>query len=531
MAGYSHLEDDRARAAYAPAGFQAHSTPHKGEAAPRLFPYGKATALRPIIFTFHFADTGRSRQQTTMRFTAALLLAATAPHALARSFQFNDLSVGSDSGSVGNARVALPAATAKTAKKSTAKTSSNPFTAEAAAALVANSSSDVTKWDVSSEEAAQTTAGGYVTGNWTTLDASEYEIKACAPQTWNVTKKKVTSLWLRFSSIDASGDQVVVSAANGSSPQSFDDAPDGVTTAPIAGKALKIEFRPSKDSSNGCKATGVKPKMKVDAVGFQWSKEMLVTKENICGAKDTMKNAICATQGDDSQKTMYAKAKAVIRTERVREDNALVTCTAWLWGNKGHIVSNHHCFSSQDMVDKTNFQFMVETAACDGKCNPGQCPVGQTLAGKGNVQFIKSDAYLDYAVLKITNDPGSYIGKYGFLQIRFAVPTKGEEIYLPQHPYGGPKKIAMTDDDEDKATATIKDVNYQITVSGQKYSNLVGYAADTAGGSSGSPVLAKKDHAVVGLHRIGDCNNAATSSGYLAGPLLGISSDNSGFLL
>lgn len=455
---------------------------------------------------------------------ALLVVAVAAPATrLVHGLQFSDVQLSSDSGS-GNAPVALPA--------TTTATTNTPFTAEAAAALAVNSSSSgVTKWDVSSEEAVQATSGGYIVGNWTTLDAKEYEIKSCAPQVWNVTKKKVTSLWLRFSAIRASGDQVIVSAANGSSAQVYDDVPTGVTTNPIKGKALKIEFRPSSDPSKGCAATGVTPSMEVDAVGYQWSKEMLVTKENICGAKDTMKNAICATTGDDAQKTMYQKAKAVIRTERTREDGALVTCTAWLWGNKGHMVSNNHCFSSQAMVDKTNFQFMVETPACDGSCNPGSCPVAQKLVGAGNVQFIKSDSYLDYSVLKITNDPASYISKYGYLKIRFAAPVKGEEIYLPQHPYGGPKKIAMTDDDADKSAATIKDINYQITLSGQTYSNLVGYAADTAGGSSGSPVLAKKDHSVVGLHRIGDCNNAATSSGFLAGPLLSISSDNDGFFM
>lgn len=410
--------------------------------------------------------------------------------------------------------------------------SSSPFTAEAAAALANTPSANATvrEWDVSAAAEAQAASGGYVTGNWTTLDTSAYAIKTCAPQTWNVTKQKVNSLWLRFNYIAAAGDQVIVSALDGSAPQSFDDSPSGVTTSPINGKALKIEFKPSANKKSGCATTGVVPTMKLDAVGFQWSKEMLVTKENICGAKDTMKNTICAATGTDLEKTMYAKSKAVVRTERTREDGALVTCTAWLWGNKGHMISNNHCFSSQAMVDTTKFQFLVETPTCDGKCNPGACPVAQTLAGAGNVQFVKSDENLDYAVLKITANAQDFVGKYGYLKVRFGAPTKGEEIYIPQHPYGGPKKIAMTDDDADKVAATIKDTNYLIKMSGQSYPNLVGYAADTAGGSSGSPVLARRDHTVIGLHRIGDCNNAATASNILSAPLLAISSDNDGFV-
>lgn len=445
---------------------------------------------------------------------AAMAVAATAVQGL----QFTDIRMNSDDDDD---------------TSSSSSTSSSPFTAAAAAALAKTSANaTVREWDVSASAEAQATSGGYVTGNWTTLDASEYTIKACAPQTWNVTKQKVTSMWLRFKSINAAGDQVIVSALNGSSPQSFDDSPSGVTTSPISGKALKIEFKPSANKKSGCAATGVVPTMKVDAVGFQWSKEMLVTKENICGAKDTMKNAICAANaGDDMQKTMYTKSKAVMRTERTREDGALVTCTAWLWGNKGHIVSNHHCFSSQDMVDKTKFQFLVETSACDGQCNPGACPVAQALDGKGNVQFVKSDANLDYAVLKIANNAQDFVNKYGYLKVRFGAPTKDETIYIPQHPYGGPKKIAMTDDDADKVAATIKDTNYLIKMSGQSYANLIGYAADTAGGSSGSPVLARKDHSVIGLHRIGDCNNAASASNFLSAPLLALSSDNDGFIM
>ncbi|TYZ59430.1 hypothetical protein PybrP1_001051 [[Pythium] brassicae (nom. inval.)] len=400
------------------------------------------------------------------------------------------------------------------------------FTLEAARAL-AKPADGVTVWNVSDAEAKQAVAGGYATGNWSALNASAYRITACAPQNWTVSKTKVTSLQLRFSAIAAAGDQVVVSALNGSHPQVFDDAPDGVTTEPIAGKALLVAFRPAADGKSGCAVSGVLPTMTLEAVGFKWSKQMLVTKEAICGAKDTTKNAMCANQNGNA--AMYAKSRAVVRTERTRGDGALVTCTAWLWGNKGHIVTNYHCFPNQESVDKARFQFMVETPGCDGSCYPGSCPVAQVLEGLGNVKFLKTNANLDYSVLQITNNPQEFVNKYGYLKIRFAAPTKGEAIYIPQHPYGGPKKIAMTDDDGDRVAATVKDTNYAITVNGKQFLNLVGYAADTAGGSSGAPVIAVRDHLVVGLHRIGDCNNAATASNFLAGPLKGVAMDNDGF--
>ena len=69
----------------------------------------------------------------------------------------------------------------------------------------------------------------------------------------------------------------------------------------------------------------------------------------------------------------------------------------------------------------------------------------------------------------------------------------GESIYIPQHPRGYGKKIAMKDG---MAPATIIDTDYN----GGCGSHEVAYKADTEGGSSGSPVLGLEDHAVIALH-------------------------------
>ena len=81
---------------------------------------------------------------------------------------------------------------------------------------------------------------------------------------------------------------------------------------------------------------------------------------------------------------------------------------------------------------------------------------------------------------------------YGFVNLaKRAEPTVNDFVSIIQHPQGGPKKIAFTDN---KVSAVFND--------------LVQYSTDTEPGSSGSPVF-NQDWEIVGLHHRG---------GGLAGP-------------
>lgn len=380
---------------------------------------------------------------------------------------------------------------------------------------------------VEASPASSSQADGFATGSYVPLNSSLYTISApCEQQTWNLSEHSATSIWLHFSSIDlASGAQLTVSALNGSDSQSLASPSTDVTTDPIASSKVQLKFVPGE----GCTDSSVST-MKLDAVGYEYSQDDSEVNEEreICGAADTMENVVCFASGDDADKTMVSKAKAVLRTQRVREDNAIVTCTAWLWGNQGHIISNNHCFSSQEMVDAAKFDFDVQTAGCSDDCTFSTCPIGKTLVGKDNVKFIKSDETLDYSVLQIAN-PVDYVDSYGYLQVRKSAPSEGEQIYIPQQPKGGAKKITKTDNDAGTNLATVASLGYSVTVSGVTYSNLIAYAADTEEGSSGSPVMSRADNTVVGLHRIGDCDNAATPSDQLASALEAIVADNDGY--
>ncbi|KAE8913362.1 hypothetical protein PF005_g17511 [Phytophthora fragariae] len=378
------------------------------------------------------------------------------------------------------------------------------------------------------EATSSSSDGGYTTGAWRQVNVSSYSIESpCEHQQWNITQESASAVWLHFSSVNlTSGAQLSVTSLSGSKSIAVRSPSSDVTTTPISGTGVMVQYVPP---SEGCTASNIST-MKLDSIGYSYTDDTQAENEerDICGAVDTMKNVVCFSSGSAEDKTMVTKAKAVMRTQRTREDNAIATCTAWLWGNQGHIISNNHCFSSQEMVDAAKFEFDVQTAGCNDDGTFATCPIGKTLVGNGNVKFIKSNAALDYSVLQITNDASYYVKTYGYLQVRSTAPTKDEHIYIPQQPKGGAKKIAKSDNDAGTKAATILNLNYSVAVEGVTYTHLLAYSADTEEGSSGSPVISRRDNTVVGLHRIGDCDNAATPSDQLASALKTIVTGNDG---
>ncbi|MEM9290997.1 MAG: PKD domain-containing protein [Acidobacteriota bacterium] len=222
-----------------------------------------------------------------------------------------------------------------------------------------------------------------------------------------------------------------------------------------------------------------------------------VYQKSLCGADDS-RNAVCY---QSSEPAIYNKSRAVARLTI----NGTGRCTGWLVGSEGHLITNEHCIGNANDANNTDYEFEAEANTCGQNCDfAGAC--------RGQIQpsgtLVQVDAPLDYALVKL---PDVVADAYGFLQLRGSGPQTGERIYIPQHPSGWGKRIAV-------ASTHQQDTSGFPTITGLGEPSCggslpdAGYWADTRGGSSGSPVLGYGDHLVVALHHCRG-NSPCTNNG------------------
>ena len=216
----------------------------------------------------------------------------------------------------------------------------------------------------------------------------------------------------------------------------------------------------------------------IDIVAYGYPQALIeqTVFESICGNDD--KEDVECYNGTE----MYEKAKSVCKLIL----NGSSLCTGWLLGDEGHVMTNNHCIGSAAVARNTDFIFNYQRSSCGGSNAPSNT-VAQTST------FLCTDDNLDYTLVKLPVNPTN---QYGFLSLRSTRPQVGERIYIPQHPGGRRKALAVNDDQSSDGLARVRS-------NGQR----VGYQADTEGGSSGSPVLSFDDNLVVALHNTGGCNN------------------------
>jgi hypothetical protein len=209
--------------------------------------------------------------------------------------------------------------------------------------------------------------------------------------------------------------------------------------------------------------------------------------------------AICSNDDKEWAKcydgtTMYDKARAVARLLM----NGSSACTGWLVGSEGHLMTNNHCIGNQSTANNTDYEFMAEGATCATNCTGWLACPGIVEATSGTL--VKTNSSLDYTLVLL---PVNLTGTYGYLQLRDTLPILDERIYIPQHPGAYGKQLAVNSD-VDGPLCKIYSTNQAPCTGGP---GDIGYYCDTAGGSSGSPVLAYSDHLVVSLHHCANCPN------------------------
>jgi hypothetical protein len=296
------------------------------------------------------------------------------------------------------------------------------------------------------------------------------------------------------------GDSVVVRAPDGSRSWRYDNshpaARDGFWAIHIPGDTAIIELHSA--DHTGRRGILNKHGYSIDryARGYT-NEEMGFTgiDKALCGADDSGW-APCYASSDPA---IYGRARPVARLLI----NGSGGCTGWLVGSQGHLMTNQHCIGTAADAQNTNYEFMAEGATCTTSCASWfGCP-GNVIAGAG-ATLVKVDAPRDYALVQLPQNP---INTYGYLQLRSTGAVVDERIFVPQHPAGHGKKIAVRSTDSRDASGFAE--VYSLTEASCQTGgpNDVGYFADTQGGSSGSPVIGHSDNLVVALHHCANCPN------------------------
>lgn len=215
-----------------------------------------------------------------------------------------------------------------------------------------------------------------------------------------------------------------------------------------------------------------------------------VASRAICGSDDK-RNVMCY---QTSNPTEFARSRAVAK---LLLDNGSGSCTAWrVAPSSNYLFTNEHCLTNQADVDAAEVWFNYERKKCSGLFN------GTKTSTKVSARnFLQDNFNLDYCLFTV--ESASSIAGYGSLAVDARVPVLDEEIYIPQHPGGDRKKLALA---SDMNTGNVCRIDDAVT-DGNVANSDTGYQCDTEPGSSGSPVLAGSSDRVVALHHFGGCDN------------------------
>jgi V8-like Glu-specific endopeptidase len=228
--------------------------------------------------------------------------------------------------------------------------------------------------------------------------------------------------------------------------------------------------------------------------------------ESTCGGDDRAQ-AKCYEQ---SHSDKYIQSRAVAR---LLIQGAWL-CTGWLASNDDHLITNSHCIEDYSDALNTDYEFEAEAPDCSW-------PVGQTTAGvvySGGV-MLKSNIPLDYTVVKVYNNPSSQYPHFEFDESAkiadgnlFSTANQDLPIYIPQHPSGYDKQLAIYSSEADDVALgdSVCHILSFSSASCTAYGGYLelGYKCDTNGGSSGSPVVSSATNKIVGLHHCGGCENS-----------------------
>lgn len=308
------------------------------------------------------------------------------------------------------------------------------------------------------------------------------------------------SLAVHFSALRlADGDKLVLRGAQNENFTIATSQTGGFWSRPIAGSYVVVELVPSKSVTAAARAAAG---FSVSIDGYKGMRA--AAQEENCGADDS-RPAKCFISDAPSDVQMYLKAQAVARVLI----NGTIPCSGSLLGPGGYFLTAAHCIRTEDAAREAIVEFGAESAECadDSKIQMGS--QGTDFLRNSQLHAVNVD--LDYAVLKLdlSGANSNLVTKFGFLKLRAAGATNGEELFIPHHPNAYAKRVSAKNDN----AAITAQVGQAKTACSGNVADQVAYMADTVGGSSGAPVISAKDYTVVAVHRCGGCTSVGSNSG------------------
>eukprot|EP00808_Paulinella_micropora_P016531 g10760.t1 len=332
--------------------------------------------------------------------------------------------------------------------------------------------------------------------------------------TINGDAEDTTFIILHFSNLPESFEmRVIPESSEGAEEQIYDASTVGegpFSTPPMPGSSLTLVFKKgvtftlqtielgSAELTQQCSDKALQQ--------GQGGMEEVCTKDS-SSFKFTDLNVKCWPETSAFYQTSKALSRLVVKGGYI--------CTGFLISPLGLLMTNHHCIKDQNDASAASFEFGAEAPDCSSQ--NGQMKYGGKVVVKG-ATWLASDSKLDYSIVLLSDS--SKLAEYGYMKIDFSSssPRQGMGIYLPQHPNAFAKVIGWLDGTRGMQQSVLTSVDLS-PCTGASGTKELGYMIDTEVGSSGSPLIDKSTHQVIGIHHCGGCPNKAVAMYNLRTPI------------
>ncbi|GLS25777.1 hypothetical protein GCM10007877_14910 [Marinibactrum halimedae] len=296
------------------------------------------------------------------------------------------------------------------------------------------------------------------------------------------------------------GDKVVITGSEGQKQilKFRDNTAEGAWAISVMGDTATITLKQAKRNAVAGKGASIN----IDRYVHGYSNSEIAqhnppVEETVCG-RDDREEAACYR---NSESAAFQASRAVARLVMPCNENGrgqMCTCTAWRVGpDSNTMITNNHCLADARQISRAEVRFNFQNSSCNGNNANSR----QTIVTVDDI--LVTHYNLDMTLFTINN--ANSVARFGSLNLEDRRPQRGEEIYIPQHPGGRDKEIAIFSDQNGGDYCTIA----RPVTNGRGRNTDMNYNCDTEGGSSGSPVLLRSTNTVIGLHHFGRCNNRA----------------------